>query len=377
MYSKTAGNGFSGNYFDLTNKPILFSGSYNDLTNKPTLFNGSWTNITGKPTSLAGYGITDGMNTYHVANGINSTMIGNWNTAFSWGNHAGLYRPISYVPAWSEITGKPTTLSGYGITDAVNTTGNQTIAGNKTFTGSISVSSQYITNVANPVNDQDAATKSYVDVLGAKITMLENTLKAGGIVTDVDGNSYNTVVGTQTWMAENLKVARYKNGTTIPLVTDNKAWAGLGTPGYCWYNNDEATNEATYGALYNWFTVNTGNLCPADWHVPTDAEWTTLITYLGGGSVAGGKLKETGTTHWFSPNYGATNETGFTALPGGNRSIYGACGSIGNIGYWWSSSGTPSASWYWSMSYGGTSIHRDSDGYGNVLNGFSVRCLRD
>jgi hypothetical protein len=98
----------SGSYNDLTNKPALFSGNYIDLTNKPTLFNGTWANITGKPTTLAGYGITDGMNTSHVANGITSSLITNWNTAYSWGNHAGLYRPVGYVPAWNEITGKPT-----------------------------------------------------------------------------------------------------------------------------------------------------------------------------------------------------------------------------------------------------------------------------
>src|ERR1035437_6577576 len=125
LYAKTSGNAFSGNY--------------NNLTNKPTLFNGTWANITGKPTTLAGYGITDGMSNAHVANGITSAMIGNWNMAFSWGNHVGLYRPISYVPAWGEITGRPTSLAGYGITDAVNTTDNQIIGGIKTFTNDLSI----------------------------------------------------------------------------------------------------------------------------------------------------------------------------------------------------------------------------------------------
>lgn len=123
MYSETAGNTFSGNY--------------NDLTNKPALFDGTWSSITSKPATLSGYGISDGMNTAHVANGITSAMIANWNTAFSWGNHTGLYRPISYVPIWSEITSKPTTISGYGITDAVNTTDNQTITGITTFTNDL------------------------------------------------------------------------------------------------------------------------------------------------------------------------------------------------------------------------------------------------
>jgi uncharacterized protein (TIGR02145 family) len=267
---------------------------------------------------------------------------------------------------WSKITtGKPTTLSGYGITDAVNTTGNQTIGGNKTFTGT--------TTVPAPVNATDATTKAYVDALLQRIIELESQ---PGIVKDYDGNLYTTVtIGTQTWMAENLKTTSYRNGSAIPLVTDQVAWAGLATPGYCWYNNDEATNKVTYGALYNWYTVNIGYLCPAGWHVPTDDEWTTLTTYLGGESAAGGKLKETGTAHWISPNTGATNETGFTALPDGSREANGSFDYIGNIGGWWSYAENSMAnSWIRSMYSNGTNVSR-----GNVSLevGFSVRCLRD
>ena len=134
--------------------------------------------------------------------------------------------------------------------------------------------------------------------------------------TDIDGNVYHTVtIGTQIWMVENLKTTRYNDGSPIPFVTDSSSWSNLTTPGYCWYNND-TTNKNTYGALYNWFAVNTGKLAPTGWHVPTDDEWTTLTTYLGGESIAGGKLKETGTTHWRTPNAGATNEIGFTASSG-------------------------------------------------------------
>lgn len=119
-----------------------------------------------------------------------------------------------------------------------------------------------------------------------------------GTVTDIEGNVYPTMkIGTQSLMVENLRVTKFNDNTAIPLVTNATDWKILFTPGYCWYNNDPATNKNIYGALYNWFTVNTGKLCPTGWHVPTDAEWITLTTYLGNVN-AGGKLKETGTTHW-------------------------------------------------------------------------------
>lgn len=196
-------------------------------------------------------------------------------------------------------------------------------------------------------------------------------------VTDIDGNIYHTVtIGTQVWMVENLKTTKYNDGTSIPNVTtDNTVWTNLLTPGYCWYNNDETTYKSTYGALYNWYTVNTGKLAPLGWHVPTDTEWTTLTTYLGGGSIAGGKLKETGTSHWSSPNTGATNETGFTAIPVGGRGNYGAFGSIGYDGNWWSSAeGSAGNAWSWYLVYNLSNVARF-----NYLKscGFSVRCVRD
>ena len=193
----------------------------------------------------------------------------------------------------------------------------------------------------------------------------------------------SVTIGTQVWTNKNLDVTTYRDGTPIPQVTDPTAWANLTTGAWCYYNNDPA-NGAIYGKLYNWYAVsgindndpNTPNkiLVPLGWHVPTDAEWTTLTDFLGGVSIAGNKMKEIGTTHWNS-NSGATNSSGFTGLPGGYRSTNGTFDYIGNYGYWWSSSeyGTAFA-WYRVLYYVSGSASRN---YYNKKNGFSVRCLRD
>jgi len=138
-------------------------------------------------------------------------------------------------------------------------------------------------------------------------------------VTDIDGNVYQTVsIGTQVWMKENLKVTRYRNGDIItPTNPATLDISGESAPKYQWaYNGDEG-NVAVYGRLYTWYAAtDLRNVCPSGWHLPTDTEWTTLTTFLGGFKVAGGKLKETGSAHWQSPSTGATNQSGFTALPG-------------------------------------------------------------
>jgi uncharacterized protein (TIGR02145 family)/uncharacterized repeat protein (TIGR02059 family) len=192
-------------------------------------------------------------------------------------------------------------------------------------------------------------------------------------VRDLDGNYYGGIaIGTQEWMLPNLQTTKYNDGTSIPNVTDNATWESISTGAYCWYNNDAGTYKATYGALYNWYTINTGKLCPAGWHMPTDADWTTLTDYLGGTSLAGGILKEAGTAHWSSPNTGATNGVGFIALPGGYRSdIFREITISGN---WWSSTVQDYGAWSRSMYNNNTDV-----GYGDNVYyfGFSVRCLRD
>jgi uncharacterized protein (TIGR02145 family) len=203
-----------------------------------------------------------------------------------------------------------------------------------------------------------------------------------GSITDIDGNVYTTVIiGTQELMAENLRVTHYRNGEPIPNVTDNSQWDGLTTGAYCWYNNDESTYGNIYGGLYNWFTVvDSRNLCPMGWHIPSDDEWTTLTTFLGGESVAGGKMKETGTIHWNSPNTDATNESGFTGLPSGFRNYFGDFNNNGSEGTWWSSTGYGS-NYAWTRNLYSSSGHVGrAYGFDYGLSkemGFSVRCVRD
>ncbi len=194
-------------------------------------------------------------------------------------------------------------------------------------------------------------------------------------LSDYDGNVYSTVtIGSQVWMVENLKTTHFNDGTPIPLVTDSSGWANLTSSGYCWYNND-LSNKDNYGALYNCYAIDTKNIAPIGWHVATDSDWTILSTYLGGVSIAGAKLKEAGTTHWITPNAGATNESGFIALPGGARRSNGSFGDFGNIGYWWAPPTLVStSSWIRFMYSSVTRVDRSSS---SKTGGFSVRLVRD
>jgi len=198
-------------------------------------------------------------------------------------------------------------------------------------------------------------------------------------ITDIDGNIYKTItIGTQTWLSENLKTTHYKDKVLIPLITNDTDWSKLSSDAYCWYDNDLESNKNIYGALYTWFAVNTGKLCPYGWHVPSDDEWTILTNYLGGQNVAGHHLKEVGSVHWEYQNASVTNSSGFTALPGGRRIGYSFEG-MNRIGYWWSSSICEDEyrseyAWHRELSSIGGFILRD-----NSLKriGYSVRCIKD
>ena len=208
-----------------------------------------------------------------------------------------------------------------------------------------------------------------------------------GTVADIDGNIYQTVkIGDQWWMAENLRVTHYRNGDPIPIVTDDGAWSNLTTGAYCNYDNDE-DNADIYGRLYNWFAVaDSRNIAPADWHVATEDEWQQLEVFIGinpdtassigrHGTDEGGKLKEVDTTHWHSPNTGATNESGFTALPGGCRDNTAIFLALRECSFFWSSEEyNDDRALYRTMWYDESYICCDPY---HKRGGFSVRCVQD
>lgn len=206
------------------------------------------------------------------------------------------------------------------------------------------------------------------------VTTINNTITT---VTDIDENVYNTVqIGTQIWMRENLKTTHYNDGTPIPNITNDSIWGTEATGAYCYYNND-INNNSTYGKLYNWYATHTGKLAPVGWHVPTYAEFQTLITYLGGNTVAGGKMKTT--TLWDSPNTGATNSSGFSALPAGFR-VWQGTGfesfyDIGMSGVFGTSTEYSS-----NLTYIYNTLHASAEGYWDYNGkniGVSIRCIKD
>jgi uncharacterized protein (TIGR02145 family) len=195
-------------------------------------------------------------------------------------------------------------------------------------------------------------------------------------VYDIQGNTYKTVkIGTRIWMAENLKTTKFNDGTDIPLITDAAGWSDMATPGYCWYNNDSLSFKDTFGALYNGYTVVTGKLCPVGWHVPELVEWQALNEFLGDSLKGGGKLKEAGIIHWLSPNKGADNSSGFTALGAGLRYFEGTFASLLSFTSIWAATITATDDeWYTGLYFNNTAFITD---HKNKKNGFSVRCLRN
>ena len=234
---------------------------------------------------------------------------------------------------------------------------------------------QTISNLAPPVYNKDAVNKSYVDGILYALGVIPNNFS--GTITDVDGNAYKTItIGTQTWMAENLRAERFRNGDNINMVEDPTNWSNLTSAGMCFYDNDKLKFGVPYGAFYNWYAVNDSRgICPAGWRVPEISEWMALRTYLGGDQFAGVKMKEQGTKHWPPSYFGlATNESGFSGLPGGLRHKDGTYKESGRDANWWSSTEeSPTTAGFISL---------ESSSFVDILYeekefGLSIRCIKD
>jgi uncharacterized protein (TIGR02145 family) len=250
-----------------------------------------------------------------------------------------------------------------------------------------SANSIKITNLGDPIDAKDAVNKDYVDALQTQISNLETIIINSGVytLTDADNNVYHAVkIGNQVWMKENLKTTKYCNGDVIPNKVDNNSWMGSYSSGAWSYYNNDSTNNAIYGKLYNWrAAADSRNICPCGWHLPTYDDWNTVINYLGGANVAGSKLKESGAAHWLSPNTDATNLTGFTAVGGGVRGFIGNFTSLGSYSYFWIQQ-------FWSGGYDAYYMAlNNNDGtltFNSLLNansnsngstGLSIRCIRN
>ncbi|TSA29402.1 MAG: hypothetical protein D4R67_02035 [Bacteroidetes bacterium] len=201
-----------------------------------------------------------------------------------------------------------------------------------------------------------------------------------GTVSDIDGNVYHTVaIGSQVWLKENLKVTRYRKGETVYFVSGDSEWSTMEKGAYCNYDKNPTHGE-TYGHLYNWYAASgLEGICPEGWHVPTDTEWQELIDFLGGDATAGGKLKATGTLEdgnglWSKPNDKATNESGFSAIPGGYRNTNGSFSQLSYNARFWSSSENLTNAWYRDLSYKYGDVERNS---GTKTDGYSIRCIKD
>jgi uncharacterized protein (TIGR02145 family) len=296
-------------------------------------------------------------------------------------------KSVSPISSTEASSGGNVTSDGGAIVNARGvcwkTNPNPTIDDNKTSNGT--GLGLYISSLSNLTPNTNYYVRAYATNSMGTSYGEQVTFKTTESIVDVDGNLYNTVIiGSQVWLKENLMTKKLNDNTVISNITDNVEWSTLTTPGYCFYTNNETNYKNVYGALYNWNAVKTGLLCPTGWHVPIESELHTLILYLDANavlsniesSIAGGILKESGTTYWNYPNTGATNESGFSARPGGNRKATdGTYYLMNTYGYWWSQTESDgSHAWSRGMVLNSAQVIR---GPADKRSGLSVRCIKD
>jgi uncharacterized protein (TIGR02145 family) len=284
---------------------------------------------------------------------------------------------VAATPVFTPAAGAYTSAQSVTLSDSTSaasiyytTNGTAPTTSSTLYTGAITVSSTTtIEAIAAASGYTSSAVASGTFTIGSPSTPVTT-------VKDVDGNVYDVVqIGTQYWTQQNLATTHFSDGTAIPLASDATTWSGLTTPAFGYYNFDKADNGPTYGALYNWYAATTGTLCPAGWHVPTSGEWQTLFTFEGGMQVAGGPLKSTSSL-WEAPNTGATNSSGFTALPGGGIDGDGSSGHLTQYAKFWSTTagtGSETALPYY-LGYDGTGVGPDNYA---AQGGLSIRCLQN
>ena len=362
----------------VTAKGVCWGTNQNPTTSDNKTNNGSGT---GSYTSSI-TGLNPGITYYLKAYAINSV-----GTAYS---SQGTFTTMALTPVLNttDVTAITTTtaISGGNVTSdggsAVTvrgvcwaTTPNATTSNSKTTDGT--GSGTFISNLTGLSGNTTYYLRAYATngigtSYGTEVSF-KTTNPTSGTLTDIEGNLYHYVtIGTQVWMVENLKTTKYRNGDAIPNLTANTSWNNATSGSFCYYNND-LLNKDIYGVLYNWHAVSDNrNIAPSGWHIPSDAEFITLRTFVGGEGAAGAKLKETGFTHWTSPNEGATNESGYTALPGGFRNPDGTFANIGKSTYWY----TSTLGSIFGLYNTSTQMYYGSGGNVKVA-GYSIRCLRD
>jgi uncharacterized protein (TIGR02145 family) len=315
--------------------------------------------------------------TYTIPNPVNLATISTTaatsitgSTAVSGGNVSNdggtlvTQRGICYSTSPSPTTANTTIISGSGL---------------GSFTSNLTSLTANTTYYVRAYATNSAGT-AYGNEVGFSTSVVIVSNPGAGVT--FDGYTYASVIlgNGQEWMAENLRTTSYANGDPIPNVTDGTQWSNLTTGAWA-HNDNNSIYENPYGKLYNWYTVaDPRNVCPTGWHVPTDADWSTFINYLDpnggiGVNTAGGKMKSTGTQYWLSPNTAATNESGFSGLPGGFLFNDGSSYYVGDGGYWWSSTElNADDAWCCHLVYNSGYVSSTNS---NKTGGFSVRCLRD